>query len=244
MDPEEKTEKFYYRHPWEISRRQKLLSLLDTSDNGVQYADIGAGDMYFIDQLKKFSRKPIYAIDRNFTFTTNNENTIMFQNIYDLPRYSIDLILLLDVLEHIENDFCFVKELLTVLKPDGKILITVPAFQFFFSPHDIYLKHLRRYTLKQLNSLLVRNGLELVEGFYFFTSLFIVRMIEVILYKLGIKKKFGKTVSEWRYNEHHFISRIIIRLLNADFTVNRILIKLSIYFPGLSACVLCKRKSV
>jgi len=56
----------------------------------------------------------------------------------------------LDVLEHLENDLTLLKEMVRVCKPDGYILITVPAFDIFWSPHDVALHHRRRYTRKQM----------------------------------------------------------------------------------------------
>ena len=64
------------------------------------------------------------------------------------------------------------------LKPGGDLLITVPAFQFLFSGQDDRLKHLRRYDKDGLNALLRTCYLQPVELFYFYASLFVVRLIE------------------------------------------------------------------
>ena len=63
---------------------------------------------------------------------------------------SFDLITLLDVLEHIENDQEFLKNLKSYLKRGGFLLITVPAYKFLWSEHDEALGHFRRYTASEL----------------------------------------------------------------------------------------------
>ena len=55
------------------------------------------------------------------------------KSIQKLKNKKYDLIVAADVIEHIQNDKKAIKDLTDALKRDGKILITVPAFQFLFS---------------------------------------------------------------------------------------------------------------
>jgi ubiquinone/menaquinone biosynthesis C-methylase UbiE len=64
---------------------------------------------------------------------------------------SFDLVIALDVLEHIEYDKEALKEWERVLKPGGKVLLTVPAYQRLWSEHDISLYHFRRYRKGELH---------------------------------------------------------------------------------------------
>jgi 2-polyprenyl-3-methyl-5-hydroxy-6-metoxy-1,4-benzoquinol methylase len=61
-----------------------------------------------------------------------------------------DLFLLLDVLEHIENDREFFQKIFGSLRPGAHILITVPADMSLWSPHDVNYGHFRRYDAEQL----------------------------------------------------------------------------------------------
>ena len=63
---------------------------------------------------------------------------------------SFTLITCLDVLEHLEKDVNLLKEMIRVSKPGGHILVAVPAFKIFWSPHDVALHHKRRYTRKDI----------------------------------------------------------------------------------------------
>lgn len=80
-----------------------------------------------------------------------------------------DGILLLDVIEHLPDDELVLRQ----VRPHAKfVLVTVPAFQFLWSPWDDVEHHKRRYTQHQLVSVLERAGFEVVRSTYFFTPLF------------------------------------------------------------------------
>lgn len=64
-----------------------------------------------------------------------------------------DMILLMDVLEHIQRDRAFFLEMVAALRPGGYLLITVPAGMELWSPHDVTLGHFRRYNRLQLEEL-------------------------------------------------------------------------------------------
>jgi hypothetical protein len=61
-----------------------------------------------------------------------------------------DLILLMDVPEHVDDDVGLMRSALVGAAEHAYMLITVPAFQKLFSAHDIFLEHKRRYTLRQV----------------------------------------------------------------------------------------------
>ena len=63
-----------------------------------------------------------------------------------------DLIILLDVIEHIKQPKSFLNILKKSLSNSGLIIIGVPAYQFLWSEHDVKLKHYKRYSWKILES--------------------------------------------------------------------------------------------
>lgn len=243
MDLRESSRITHNRHPWEISRSRRLLSML-RDDTNLQYADVGAGDMYIAKKLRNYTNIPIYAIDAHYSSPKYLDGIIMLRSIENIPGKSIDRVLLLDVLEHVKDESSFLKDVLNIMKDNGKVFITVPAFQFLFSPHDIFLRHFRRYSLPEIEYLLKKNGLMIVENFYFYTIAFIIRSLELFLYKLNIKKEFKGAINKWKYKEDSFITRLIAGMFDIDFTVNRILKRFNIILPGLSICVVCRKKSV
>jgi SAM-dependent methyltransferase len=71
----------------------------------------------------------------------------------DLPDESFDVVLLTDVLEHIENDADSAKRALQLLRPGGIIVATVPAYQWLYSPRDEEHHHFRRYSKERFQTL-------------------------------------------------------------------------------------------
>jgi SAM-dependent methyltransferase len=85
---------------------------------------------------------------------------------------AFDLVVLLDVLEHVEDDGAALRALRTRLKPGGRVLITVPALSSLWSYHDERHQHYRRYRKTELAARLREAGYELTSITYFNTLLF------------------------------------------------------------------------
>ena len=65
---------------------------------------------------------------------------------------AFDLAVSLDVIEHLEDDLLALRELRRVIKPGGSLLVTVPAYPWLWSEHDVVNHHHRRYTRKTLEA--------------------------------------------------------------------------------------------
>jgi SAM-dependent methyltransferase len=87
------------------------------------------------------------------------------------PGEQFDLICLFDVLEHIDEDVETLAVLRDHLAPDGRMLITVPAYQWLWSAHDVFLHHKRRYTARTLRRVFTDSGLCVDRITYFNTLL-------------------------------------------------------------------------
>jgi len=84
---------------------------------------------------------------------------------------AFDVVLALDVLEHIRDDAACVREVARVLKPAGVLLATVPALPALWSVHDEAFHHERRYSAGGLRHLLRENGFEPMELCYWSSPL-------------------------------------------------------------------------
>lgn len=71
----------------------------------------------------------------------------------DLPESSYDVVLLTDVLEHTLDDAASAQTALSLLKPAGIVVATVPAYQWLYSPRDARHHHHRRYSKRQFRAL-------------------------------------------------------------------------------------------
>jgi SAM-dependent methyltransferase len=78
-----------------------------------------------------------------------------------LADASLSLVVAFDILEHIEEDDLAVAEIRRVLRPDGTLLIAVPADPRLWSDHDVAVDHVRRYTRETLTSVLQRGGFDI-----------------------------------------------------------------------------------
>ena len=238
----------YSRHPWETSRKNVLHTFLKRSNINFpvdRIVDIGSGDAYVIHTLveRKLSKR-YFAIDTAYTpevvaqLKENNYNSevIYVQSLKGyLEKYPSDensLFLCMDVLEHLEDE----KIILDDLKSCGnnQYFFAVPAFQSVFSSHDVLLGHYRRYTLEQLNSLLIKNQFEIIDKGYYFTSLLLFRIFDKFL-----KKEKKTSIDNWEAGKGKTF--FINSLLKVDFAISLLLKKIGIQIPGLSCYCLCKK---
>ncbi|HQY31913.1 MAG TPA: class I SAM-dependent methyltransferase, partial [Thermomicrobiales bacterium] len=74
------------------------------------------------------------------------------------PAGSFDLVLSLDVIEHVDNDVQILESLFEIVKPGGHLIVTVPAFQSLWSQHDEINQHKRRYRVPQLRKMIENAG--------------------------------------------------------------------------------------
>jgi SAM-dependent methyltransferase len=72
---------------------------------------------------------------------------------------SFDIVTMLDVLEHVEDDGAATREIHRVLRPGGAFILSVPAYQNLWSAHDEALHHFRRYEYHGLGKTLRASGL-------------------------------------------------------------------------------------
>jgi SAM-dependent methyltransferase len=97
---------------------------------------------------------------------------------------------LFDVIEHIPEDTDFLKTMRRYLGPDGRLYITVPAYQFLWSTDDEFACHFRRYSMKTLLTRLKESGFYPEYATYFFSFLPVpIFLFRTVLSKLGFRKK-------------------------------------------------------
>lgn len=89
-----------------------------------------------------------------------------------LEDKSLDLAVMLDVLEHVDDDVAALKAVASKLKPGARYLLTVPALPSLWSPHDEEHHHKRRYTASSLRHVIEAAGLKIAFISYFNTLLF------------------------------------------------------------------------
>lgn len=126
---------------------------------------------------------------------------------------SFDFIFCIDVIEHIKNDFVAMKELYRVLKPDGFLIMTSPAFMSLWGYHDEEQGHFRRYTTSKFIQLSNQAGFKIKKCCYFkfllFLPLYFIRRFKTII----------RHRSDDFYQVNHVINKILSILLEIEATI-------------------------
>lgn len=240
------------RHPWEVARIHALKRILRAVSltAEVDVLDVGCGDGFAAKEL--FSERKIGSLtglDVAFTeeqlraLNDAEERVAYVRRFSDLAERRFDLVLLLDVIEHVADDASFLATVVRdLLAQDGVVLITVPAFDILFSKHDRYLKHYRRYSLDQLCGVTEDVGLKTLSRGYLFGSLLGPRALTCCLERMHSKSRTEscKGVGEWRGGR--LTSQIIEQVLNIDNRILLALRRIGVTLPGLTAWNLCKRR--
>lgn len=78
-----------------------------------------------------------------------------------LASNSFDILVCMDVLEHLPDDCKALSEFYRVLKPGGRLFATVPAYPHLWSEHDVALMHHRRYQRRELRDRVTQAGMKL-----------------------------------------------------------------------------------
>lgn len=159
---------------WHKGRREilheALLRNLD-KNNLRKILDVGCGTGGNMSILKDFGQATgvdffgealKFAQGQNFTQLIQADVTHL-----PLPDESFSLVSALDVLEHIKDDEAALKEVWRVLSKDGLFLVTVPAYRWLWSQHDVTLHHVRRYVKCEIINKLQKAGFEILESSHF-----------------------------------------------------------------------------
>lgn len=167
---------------------------------------------------------------------TNYHNT--FDNIRD---QHFGLILLLDVVEHVEDDNSFLCNIVgNYLDDDGYLMLTAPAYQFLFSSHDTFLGHYRRYTLKDLIGLSDSAGLKMIDSGYLFFSLIPLRFAFLCYERLFAAEGMeNRGIGSWKYGT--IITKTIELILTTENNISIALSRFGIRIPGLTVWALCRK---
>ncbi len=235
---------------WEASYKDDTISTFGTEPNVTilehehlfrnthNILDIGCGDLYFSATAESRFKCEMIAVDIGFGGDARKGNIVLYNSIEKLRDNGLDAAVLMDVLEHVKDDARFLEQLKQKLRPDGTVFITVPAYQHLFSAHDVFLKHYRRYSRKTLARALTSAGFHVERMHYFYSSLYLMRLIQLALSRL--RKKESSMVGNaeaWGRAEDAAVTKMIRGILNSDFALNRALNRLSPF--GLSLCAIC-----
>jgi len=231
------------RHPWEFSRRDSLVRVLEQLRPWEDAADIGAGDRFFTAALRQLTRGTVHAVDVHYEHTGLVDGIHLARDFDGMPDGSVDCVVMMDVLEHVEDEQVLLREVHRVLRQKGVVLVTVPAFSWLYSAHDAFLRHFRRYSRRQLRTVVDGHGFVVEEAFYFYTGPFAARAVQVAFERFR-RPGEQRGVGNWPFELRHPFTSVVKAVLDADFRVGRAAARMGLAVPGLSLCAVCRRTSV
>jgi 2-polyprenyl-3-methyl-5-hydroxy-6-metoxy-1,4-benzoquinol methylase len=156
-------------HWWYRARREVLASVIAravTLPAEARILEIGCGTGHNLPMLARFGTVDAVEIDdaaRAIAETRLGRPIASspLPELSDVPEMAYDMVALLDVLEHVEDDVAALKSIACRLKPGGTILLTVPQYPWLWSGHDVANHHHRRYVKATLRDAVTRAGLKL-----------------------------------------------------------------------------------
>lgn len=102
---------------------------------------------------------------------------LAYADLDGLAEHDIDLLYSLNVLEHIEDDVTMLRHWHDKVKPGGRVLIYVPAFQILYSSMDKKVGHCRRYTRQELADKVQQAGFEVLRNEYVDSAGFLASLL-------------------------------------------------------------------
>lgn len=183
---------------WFVGRREIIRTILEChnviKDRESNLLDIGCGTGINLKVFQKYihsfgcdlSDEAIYFCKKR------NLKSVVKSSAGELPFYDekFDVVTLLDVLYHrnIQSDINVIREARRVLKKNGYLIITDPAFNFLSSRHDIVVHARERYTKEKLRAKLKENGFYILKLSYLNFFLFPIVLSVRIFERLNLKK--------------------------------------------------------
>ena len=136
--------------------------------------DVGAGSGFFSRHL--LSETPAEsALCVDIGYPADRDDSVAGKSVLyrrDAGLTDCDLVLMMDVLEHVDHDRWLLRHYAEKVPSGAHFLVTVPAFAFLWSGHDVFLEHKRRYRLPEIEAAMRDAGLEIVRGSYYFGFVF------------------------------------------------------------------------
>lgn len=232
------------QHWWFVAREKiisnyikKLITDKTFNQNDLKILNVGCGPGRSSQYLSTYGEVTSVEYDKDCCEFASEKTGLKIINgsITELPfdDNSFDLVCAFDVIEHVENDQLAVSEMKRVVKNNGVILITVPAFMSLWSHHDVINHHFRRYKLNEIEKLFDKasDGNKIYTSyfnFFLFPPIFLVRTISNLIKSGKNRPGSGSDFETFKpgitndllYKIMHFESKLINQNIKLPFGVS------------------------
>jgi SAM-dependent methyltransferase len=255
MDLRELPDHVFARHPWELARAGFFVRLLRErlGPGPLRALDVGAGDGYLarrlLAEIPALGRVTCYDPGYDTAFLAarrGGDDRLEFTAA--APRETFDLVLLLDVLEHSDDDRALLGQAAALgSAPRGLLLASAPAHPRLFSRHDVLLGHRRRYPPGRFRRLVASAGLEILAHGQLFSSLLVPRTLaKLVEFAAGARSATAPApehvetaLGSWHHGP--MVTRAVTVALSLDALTARLAARWRVPLPGLSTWVLARR---
>ena len=227
-------------HWWFAARREIVLSQLEravgANPRDLRILDIGCGAGGMLSFLRRYGTAAGVDASPEAVEMAGREGADVRVGMLpaDIPFApgSFDVVTLLDVLEHVEADSAALDTIRALLRPGGHLIVTVPAYAFLWSGHDVVNEHKRRYVRDGLREKLEIAGFDVERLTYFNTLLF----PPIALVRLAGRLRSGEeTADEGR------VPAPVNSILRRIFTLEKRLLKAADLPFGVSLLAVARR---
>ncbi len=216
---------------WYYKNKARMLQRLLPHDFNRVVMDVGSGSGFFPKHLAEQGLiDRALCVDIGYHDNRDEDHAganLLFRNA---PEYcDASAVLFMDVLEHVEDDAGLLNSYRSMVPDNAVSIITVPAFNFLWSGHDVFLAHYRRYTVRTLTETIVRAGYRPIQVHFYYGLVFplalAVRMLNP--QRMAVKSNLKK---------HH---PAINSVLDVACQIELPTMQMNRLF-GLSVCAVCR----
>jgi SAM-dependent methyltransferase len=202
---------------------QQNLKAEYTSNEATNILDFGAGSGESVVFWKEYGEVDVVE-PGDYFLSLLRKNSLIRLILSDkweenLPYDTYDFILLLDVIEHLDFPSQVLSRLSCSTKKGGYLIITVPAYQWLFSNHDVALDHRKRYTRNSLKSEIPKN-FELIKISHFITVLFPIaagiRLFSRLKYLLSASGDINRGIRKQSSSQPSFLDKILKNIMSFE----------------------------
>jgi predicted TPR repeat methyltransferase len=231
---------FEHDNWWYRSRRDLVDKIIKSHcRKWANMLDVGCGVGSNAEVLLKYSQN-VCGLDmsrQSLEFCSKKGYTKLIHSTVKNMSLSIkfDLILCMDVLEHIKDDHRAVCKLKEHLSKDGILIISVPAHMYLWNDNDVFSHHLRRYKLKRIVEIVKNSGLSIIKISYWNQFTYLPCLFFYFLRKMKPKKDLQNNLNLIPAGINNILYKVLI-------IENLIFIKLRL-LQGVSIVCVCKKEN-
>jgi 2-polyprenyl-3-methyl-5-hydroxy-6-metoxy-1,4-benzoquinol methylase len=237
--------KYENRHFWFKNRKDVIVGIFDKYVKKTdQVIEIGAGTGSVARDLLKngydISVGEIHSLGLEYAKTYGIKGRFQV-DIFESPfQEHFDVVSMFDVLEHFEDESSALRNVHSMLKMGGKLVLTVPAHQWLWNRDDEIAFHKRRYTLKYLSEILELNGFEIVKSKHFFLAILPLLYLRTFLHPSKGNYDIKKDQQEYDMSMNPLINWVLDKITCFE---NMLMKNYHPLFGGSIICVARKKRS-